>query len=59
MVSASTDVVRVRVNIDNVDVQRPARGNNRANAGLMLGQRRRRWGNINPAVARHVLFGIG
>ena len=28
----------------------------RANAGLMLGQRRRRWANINPALVQCPVF---
>ena len=30
----------------------------RANAGLMLGQRRRRWANINTALAQHLVFAV-
>ena len=38
-------------NISSVKIYR----RNRANAGLMLGQRRRRWPNIKPALAERLV----
>ena len=37
----------------------PANTIRSSNAGLMLGQRRRRWPNINPALGERIVFAEG
>ena len=36
--------------------QQPTNTRRDPNAGLLLGQRRRRWNTIHPALAKHIVF---
>ena len=41
-----------------IDRASPTNSRRRPNAGLMLGQRRRRWANIILALGRHFVFAV-
>ena len=50
------DLTTLKMCIDTPLSGYPANSSHSNNAGLMLGQRRRRWSNIKPALERCIMF---